>query len=236
VAVAGLVLGILAIRHMKRAEHPILSLAPFAHQTYRVASGITLPLVRIPIGALLFAVPILLQVCLGYSAFWSGVALFGHAAGDLLMKLVMTRTIRKFGYRSTLLVALTLMATGLCATALIGAQTPFAAILALMFASGCARSFVMTGLNTLAYADIKREDAGSAVTVSQVVMQLAAALSVSMTVLLIQASGFLRAGAGAPIQAADVQLALLVLGGVGFLGLPSLWKLPRNAGHQLTSR
>ena len=236
VVVVGLGIAFAALRHMRRHDHPILSLAVFRHQTYMVAIGIALPFVRLPIGALLFAVPILLQVCLGFSAFWSGMALFAHAGGDLMCKLVMTRTLRRFGYRKTLMTALPVMALGMCGAALIGSHTPFGAITLLMFVSGCARSFVMTGVNTLSFAEVAPEEASSAVTVAQVVMQVAAALAVSLAVLLIQASGYLRSGAIARIATGDVQLALLIMGAIGFLALPWLWRLPHDAGHQLTRR
>lgn len=236
VVAVGLGVGALAIRHLKRHDHPILSLAPFRHQTFRVASGIALPFVRLPIGALAFAVPLLLQICFGYSAFWSGMALFAHAVGDLLVKLVMTQTFRRFGYRRILMITVILMSSGIIGMALVNVHTPLVFIMLLLFFTGCVRSYVMGGLNTLAFADVLQEEAGSAVTVNQVMMQLAGALSVSLTVLLIQASQYFRSAGGNSMEAVDVHIAFAVLGMAGFACLPWLWNLPKNAGHQLTKR
>ena len=50
---------------MRTTANPILSLVALRFKTFRVAVTTTLPLIRLPIGALLFVLPIMLQIGFG---------------------------------------------------------------------------------------------------------------------------------------------------------------------------
>jgi hypothetical protein len=234
--VAALATGYAAVRHLLRARHPLISLEPFRFPTFRTAVGTALPFVRLPIGALPFALPILLQVGFHFSALRSGLVLFAHAVGDLAMKLFMERTLGRFGYRSILVLTSTLTAIGIAACALFDARTPLALMMLLLLASGCTRSFLMTGLNTLSYAEVPPRLVASAVTLNQIFMQVAAALSVSVATVCFDLSIHLRGGLPGHVDIVDCRTALVVLGALGLLALPPLMRLPHHAGHQLSGR
>ena len=97
--VVGLGLGFVAIRHSRRARHPLLSLEPLRIATFRTSSLTGGMLVRIPFRALGFTLPLLFQVALGMSAFQSGLLILGYNGGDLLLKSIANQTLRRFGFR-----------------------------------------------------------------------------------------------------------------------------------------
>lgn len=232
----GVLTGALAVRHLRRSAHPLLSLAPLRHLIYRITTLTALPLIRLPIGALLFVLPILLQIGFGMSALLSGLALLAHAAGDLLMKLFTTRVIGRFGYRTVLAVSSGATAIGIGACALLTQSTPYALILVLLFVSGCARSFVMTGLTTLSYDPVQPAEMQSAVTIGQITLQVAAALSVSLAMILFDLNHVVKGVAGDAITAEDCRIVLVILALIGLASVPALLRLPRNAGDGMSGR
>ncbi|WP_066554651.1 MFS transporter [Croceicoccus bisphenolivorans] len=232
----GIVAAVLAIRHLRRSAHPILSLAPFRLPTFRISVGTTLPLIRVPIHAFLFVLPIMLQVGFGMSAVQSGVALLGHAAGDLLMKPLMTRTFRRFSYRKVLLFTTAVMSIGIGGCGFITAATPFALIIAIAFVSGCARSFVMTGLTSLAYDEIAPAQVPSAVTLTQIVVQVAAGLAIALSIILFDVSAMLTGASRDAIGAVECSYVFWVVGLLGLLSLPALARLSKTAGDQMSGR
>lgn len=233
---AGIGLGALAIRHMRRHNHPIVSLRPFEFQTFRLTVVGALPLVRIPIGAFLFVVPIQMQVAFGSTAIISGFVLLAHAAGDLSMKPFMTATFKRFGYRRVLLVSTLLTAIGFGTFGLFKATTPLATIMIVAFCTGVARSFMMTGLNTLSYDEIPQPLISSAVTLSQIMIQVTTALAVSLAALLFEVSHHFGGNLDNMITARDCSNTLFAFAGVGVLSLLVLIRLPKNAGDYLSGR
>jgi EmrB/QacA subfamily drug resistance transporter len=233
---AGLVFGLFAVRHLLRDSNPILSLAPLRFHTFRIAVATTLPLIRLPIGALLFVLPIMLQVGFGRSAALAGLALLGHATGDMLMKPLMTRVLRGFGYRNVLIISTAIMAGFMGACGFFTEQTPFTVIVATVFVAGCARSFLMTGLNTLAYDEMPQALVPSAVTLSQIVIQIAAALSVALAAIFFKLSAISLGRSPTSITVQDCQYVLWAMSAIGFFALPALLRLPRDAGDHLAGR
>lgn len=232
--VTGLVMGAMALRHLRRAAHPLLSLAPLRHATFRLTSGSSMILIRFPVTALTFVLPILLQAGFGMSALLAGVLFLGHSGGDLSMKLFTTRIFRRFGYRTVLIGATIGMACSIAAAACFASSTPYLLIAAVLFVSGCFRSFVMTGLTTLAFSEVERVEMPSATTLAQVVMQLTTALSISLSSLLLGFSRFLRGAPAGMTAPADCRTALIVMAAMAFFAVPLLRRLPRDAGAELS--
>src|SRR6185437_752688 len=72
--------------------------------------------VRLPVRALPFVLPLLFEVVLGYSAFYSGLLLLAMNGGDMLLKTLATRTLRRFGFRSVLMSSSVLTLAGIAAS------------------------------------------------------------------------------------------------------------------------
>ena len=231
---AGLTAGLFALRHLRRAPHPLLSLAPLRHATFRLTTGSSAILIRLPITALIFILPIMLQAGFGMSAFLSGSLFLGHSGGDLTMKLFTTRIFRRFGFRTVLITATIGMAFSISAAASFTATTPYLLIGAVLLLSGCFRSFVMTGLTTLAFSDVERAEMPSATTLAQVVVQLTTALSISLSSLVLGLSRLVRNGAPNGTAPADCRAALIAMATLAFLAVPLLRRLPHDAGAEMS--
>jgi EmrB/QacA subfamily drug resistance transporter len=100
---AGLLAAIVAIRHLLRHPHPVISLAALRIQTYSIATIGGGALVRLPMRALPFVLPLFFQVVFGLSAFQTGLLLLALNGGDLVLKPLATRTLRRYGFRSVML-------------------------------------------------------------------------------------------------------------------------------------
>lgn len=228
----GIGCGLIAIRHSRRHDHPLLSLVPVRYSTYTLTTVFALPFIRLPVVALPFALPIMLQVGFGLTAFASGMLFLAHTLGDLAMKLIIGRAFARFGYRSAMMANVVGFAATIAACALFTRQTPFATMAALLFAAGCFRSFLGSGMGTLSYAEVPPEEMTHATTLNQVVMQLAQAIGVSLTVIAIDLATALRGGA--VVDAGDCRVALVVVAIVSLLALVPLWKLAPDAGAELS--
>ena len=96
--------------------------------------------------------------CWRYSAFAAGMLILVHAAGDFMVKLVTTRTIRGVGFRAALIGSAALFAVTVAACATFDRATPLAVILPILFVGGACRSMQMTAQTAFQFADVRAED------------------------------------------------------------------------------
>src|SRR5690606_10835414 len=99
----GLACGLLYIWHAKYHEHPIIDLSLLKVRSFAIAT-LGGNLCRLTVGASPFLLAMMLQVGIGMSAFAAGMITFSSAAGALLMKLVATPVINRFGFKRVLVV------------------------------------------------------------------------------------------------------------------------------------
>ncbi len=229
----GLVLGGFAVRHSLTAPYPLLSLRALRLKTFRTAALSGGTAARSLFRAIGFVAPLLFQVGLGLSAFQSGLLLLGYNGGDLAMKAVANQTLRRFGFRTSLAVSVTLTCMMTSSWALFGPQTSFWTIFIVLTAAGMARSVLMTGMVTLTFADIPREEIGAATVLSNVLIQSTGAVAIAGAAIVLNLSAALRGAAGS-IDLNDCRLTVLAMSAVGLLALPSFLRLPHDAGAEVS--
>ena len=230
---AGLALGVLAVRHSRAAPHPLLSLAPLRIQTFRASALTGGTMVRMPFRAFGFILPLMFQVGLGMSAFQSGLLLLGYNGGDLLLKSIANQTLRRVGFRTALLATVVLTALSTAVWLLFRPGTSFWLIFAALAATGMARSVLMTGTVTLTFADVPREEIGGATVLSNVLNQTTGAVAIAVSAIILNISAGLR-GAGGQIGLADCRVAILIMLAAGLLAIPSFLRLPKDAGAEVS--
>jgi EmrB/QacA subfamily drug resistance transporter len=231
---AGAVFGAAAVRHALRAKHPLMSLAPLRHITFQLATGLSTIFIRLPITALIFVLPIFLQAGFGMTALLSGLLFLGHSGGDLSMKLFTTRMFRRFGYRAILLASTLGMAISIAAAGLFARTTPPVLIALVLFISGCFRSFLMTGVSTLAFSDVEKGEMASATMLNQVMMQLTTGLGVSISSLVLDLSRVVRNVPQGPPSPTDCRITLVVMAAMALMAIPMFLRLPHDAGTELS--
>ena len=209
-AVSGLLLAGYAL-HASRAAHPLLRLGLFHIRTFRAAVSGSF-FTRISIGGIPFLFPLLYQVGLGYSAIESGLLMIPQAFAAMSLKMTMPGILARFGYRAVLISNTMMLGLLIMLFATIGVATPVWLIVALSFAYGFFQSLQFTSMNTLVYADVSAEAAGSASTIASTAQQLSMSFGVAMASLV--AALFLpdRFHTDAPQMIHGLHEAFLVLG------------------------
>jgi len=229
-AVGGAAVGTLAVRHLARHPHPVLSLRAARIPTFSATSLAGGVLVRLPVRALPFVLPLLFEVVLGYSAFYSGLLLLAMNGGDLLLKALATRTLRRFGFRSVLMTTSALMLAGVAASVVLAAFTSYWVIFALLGACGMARSLLFTGMSTLAFADVPHEELGSSTVLWNLVLQITNALGVSLAAILMNVTSLVLGEPAGHVTLDNCEVALVGLVLIGTLSLVSFSRLSPHAG------
>ncbi|MFZ7086925.1 MFS transporter [Curtobacterium sp. RRHDQ10] len=225
--VVGAVCCWLAVRHFRRAEHPILGLSSFRLETFRVshAGG---SLFRLAVNGVPFVLPLLFQDAWGWSAVQAGSAVLFVFVGNLGIKPATTPFLRMFGYRSVIIVSSGVAAISVALMALLTPATPFWLIAVLLVVSGAARSVGFTAYNTIAFADVEQTDMTPANTLSSTLQQTAAGFGVAVAAVVLRAAAPLGGGDdggtnSAPYAVTFVVVALLLVVACveGFLLSPS---------------
>jgi MFS family permease len=198
----------LAIRHFRRAPHPIMGLDAFRLETFRVshAGG---SLFRLAVSAVPFVLPLLFQDAWGWSAVLAGSAVLWVFVGNLGIKPMTTPFLRWFGYRPVIIVSSAVAALTVVAMAFMTEETPFWLLAVLLVVSGAARSVGFTAYNTIAFADVEQADMTPANTLSSTLQQTAAGFGVAVAAVVIRAASGL--GGDGPYTAAFWVIAALLV-------------------------
>ena len=124
--VVGAVLIAAYVVHAGRTPAPAIDLTLFRLPTFR-ASVVGGFVFRIGVGALPFLLPLMLQLGFGMTPFGSGLITFTSAVGAMTMKVAAGTILRRFGFRTILVVNSLVSAAFLAACAAFTQTTPLAA-------------------------------------------------------------------------------------------------------------
>ncbi|RSN07147.1 MFS transporter [Streptomyces sp. WAC 05977] len=227
--VTGLAIGALAVRHARRHPTPLIDLSPLRIATYAACTWQG-GLLRLAINMVPFLLPLLFQVVFGMSAAVSGLLVLTVFAGNLLAKTVTTPIMRRFGFRSILVVAGLLSAVSLAACVLFDPSTPYATIAAICFLGGVFRSLAFTATNTLAFADVPPATMNAASTLYATTTQLSIGLGVAVAATTVR----LAADGSAP-TAADFRAGFLAGAVIALAGALLFLRIAPSAGAEVSA-
>src|SRR5271165_5022556 len=182
-AVAGLLLAGYGFR-ATRIAFPLLRLSLFRIRTFRaaVSGGF---FTRLGIGGIPFILPLLYQVGLGYTPIQSGLLMMPQAIAAMSLKMTMPRILARFGYRTVLISNTVILGLLIVLFATIGRDTPVPVIVAQAFCYGFFSSLQFTSMNTLTYADVKREQTSAASAIASTMQQMSMSFGVASASLVI---------------------------------------------------
>ncbi len=220
-------------RHAARVAHPLLDLSLMRIATFR-ASVVGGALFRIAMGATGFLLPLLFQIGFGLTAFASGMLTFVTAIGAFLMKFTAAPILGRFGFRNVLIANALISTVFVFGFALFTSATPHAVILVVLFVAGFFRSLQFSAVNTLVYADIWPPSMSQATSFSSAAHQLSLSLGVAAAALTLEAEQILRGNSAILVD--DFVTAFLVVGVIGALSAVIFWRLPDDAGSELTGK
>ncbi|MBI2715763.1 MAG: DHA2 family efflux MFS transporter permease subunit [Rhizobiales bacterium] len=219
--------------HARRTPIPALDLTLFRLPTFR-ASVLGGFVFRLGIGALPFLLPLMLQVGFGMSPFQSGLITFASAVGAMGMKMAAATVLKRYGFRTILVINSLVSAAFLAACAAFTQATPVAAMIALLLIGGFFRSLQFTSINTIAYAEVENARVSRATALVSVGQQLSIAAGVALGAMAVELSVHFR-GDGT-LQAADFPPAFLAVAAISALSVFIFARLSRDAGAELADR
>lgn len=229
---AGVVIGWLAVRHLRRAPHPLLDLSSFKVLTFAISTLAAGTIFRVAINATPFLLPLLFQLGFGLSPVNAGLMILAYFLGNLGMKTVTTPTLRRFGFRSVMVVNGIVASAAIMACGVISPQTPQALVVALMLIAGLSRSMQFTALNTLTFADIDAAQRSSAATLSSMLQQVAMLFGVAVAAAILNLSQIARAQPSPDLV--DFRIAFFVIGAIGLMAALRFLVLPAGAGAEVS--
>ena len=229
---AGILICWLAVRHLARAQHPLLDLSSFKVLTFAISTLSAGTIFRVAVNATPFLLPLLFQVGFGLRPVDAGMMILAYFLGNLGMKTVTTPTLRRFGFRSVLVINGVIASVSIMACGAISPQTPQTLVVALMLIAGLSRSMQFTALNTLAFADIDAAQRSSAATLSSMLQQVAMLFGVAVAAAILNLSQIARGGP--TLDLVDFRIALLAIGAIGFVASFRFLVLPPAAGAEVS--
>jgi MFS family permease len=233
---AGLLLIFWAVRHLRRAQHPLLDLDIFRIPTFRV-TNLGGSLFRLGIGATPFLLPLMFQDAFGWTPVKSGLVVIAVFVGNMGIKPFTTPILRRWGFRTVLVGAGVAagLTIGLCATFTAG--TPLALIALVLMASGVFRSIGFTAYNTIVFADVSAGEVSNANTLSSTIQQLTMGLAVALGAVALQAGSPLARAVGADSSPTrPFSAAFLLIGALPILGAVESARLKPHAGSTINVR
>ncbi len=229
----GCVLGVLAVLHFRRAPAPLINLSSLKMKTFAITiwGG---SLFRIAISVSPFLLPLMFQVGFGLNAFQSGLLMLGLFAGNLGMKTVTTPVLRRFGFRSVLIVNGILTAFLILACAALTPRTPTIVILGVLFVNGLCRSMQFTSLSTIAFADIPKPQMSSATSFFSMVTQLSMGTGVAAGAIALRAAALLNKHSGGAPTVADFQVAFVLVSILMLVAVIDCFSLDPESGAEVS--
>lgn len=166
---------------------------------------------RVSVAVLPFLLPLMFQISFGLNPFISGLYLLALFAGDLSMKSIVIRILRRFGFRRILIVngVITAGSIALCAT--LSPSTRPSVIVAILAFHGACRSLEFTCMTTLAYTEIPPERMSRANGFLSAVMQLSLGVGVAVGAVTLRLVAHASGHSAAFPHLRDFHLAILIM-------------------------
>jgi hypothetical protein len=219
--------------HARNNPHAIIDLSIFRIPTFQ-ASVLGGAFFRMVPGATPFLLAMLLQVGFGMTAFAAGLMTFISAVGALVMKTTAPPILRRYGFRTVLIVNGLICAATYMIYAFVRIDTPHWIIMATLAIGGFFRSLQFTSLNGMAYADLEQAQMSRGATTASMAQQFMQSVSIGLAATLLH---FLMVQRGEThLTGATVAPAFAIIGAVTLVSLFWFLRLPADAGDEMNNR
>jgi len=150
----------------------------------------------ISISAAPLLLPLMFQSGFGLSPFASGLLVLVYAMGNLLMKTSTTWVLKKFGFRSVLIINTPLIAFFAIGLGMLSVSTPIVITLVFLLGAGLVRSMQFTSLNTLAFSEVPPADMSAASMMQSTLQQLGFGMGIAFGAVALHLVAFFRGNHG----------------------------------------
>lgn len=230
--VAALLIGFVAVRHIRKSSHPLVGLDALRVKSFFISSVSGGVISRATISATPFLLPLMLQLAFGLSPLEAGGLLIVYMAANLLMKLVTNQIMAKFGLRNVLIWSSILAGVGIAGCAFVDPHSwPLLNGIILAFA-GAGRSMQLTGITMVNFAEISPPQRQSASVLSSLTQQIGMGAGVAVGALLLTVSQSVRGGEALALF--DFRVALVLAGVFSASAALFYLGLSRDVGSEVT--
>jgi EmrB/QacA subfamily drug resistance transporter len=229
-------LGILALvayaRRSLALPSPIVDLRVLRFKTYYTSIVGGTPL-RIAIGASPFLLPLMFQLGFGLSPLDSGLLTVATAVGSLATRTLLTRAIRRFGFRPLLLAMTTLSSLAYISYALFRPTTPHVVMFCAMMFGGLVNSMGLVSLQTLGFSEIPKPLQSHATAMSTMAQQVSISFGVVLAAALVRGVAWLCGDDSAQLAARDFSPVFVAIGVMTTISLLYFRRLGAEAGAEM---
>jgi EmrB/QacA subfamily drug resistance transporter len=219
--------------HARHIANPALDLSLFRLPTFFacVTGGF---IFRLGLGALPFLLPLMLQIGFGMTPFQSGMVTFATAFGAMGMKWATTTILRRFGFRTILVINSVISSAFLAVCAGFTQNTPVLLMVLLLFVGGFFRSLQFTSINSLAYAEVEPRRVSRATALVSVAQQLAVSTGVAVGALAVELTVHFKGSL--TLSASDFPPAFLAVAAISVISVFIFARLSPDAGAEMADR
>jgi Na+/melibiose symporter-like transporter len=187
---------------------------------------------RVAVGAMPFLLPMMFQIGFGYSAAESGLVTFVSSVGSLAMRTCAPWFLKRLGFKPVLTLVGALATALLAVSAAFRPFWPLPLIYGVLIGNGFFQSLQFMAYNTIAYADMPREQMSAATSFYTTFQQMSLTLGIALSAAALAASVAVN-GRTEP-GLADFSAAFLCVAAISFLAPLLATRLDRNAGAELS--
>jgi EmrB/QacA subfamily drug resistance transporter len=225
--------GVLSVRHLHRTAHPVIDPSLLRIGTFS-ASVVGGAVFRIGTSSLNYLLPILLQVGLGFDAFLSGLMTVAAALGSFAMKVAAIRILRRWGFRTALVVNAVISAVGVAVSLVFNAAMPPIAIFLVILIAGFFRSLQYTALNSMAFADIPAPRMSAASSFSSMVQQISNGMGVAFAAMMLNLVLVVRGSSQSAMSVTDMRITFVLMAIVTLASAYWFAQLDPDAGSEVS--
>ncbi|MFW2177347.1 MULTISPECIES: DHA2 family efflux MFS transporter permease subunit [unclassified Moraxella] len=194
----------------RNGQKPLFGLDLFLVRTFRIGIVGNL-LTRLGMSAVPFLLPLLLQVVLGYSPSQAGWLLAPIAVGALLTKPLVTKVVKKFGYRMTMFGNTLIIGMNIMLLSQFDKNTPLWLSVPLLAFMGACNSLQFSTMNSISIARLRANQTSSGNSLLSVNQQLAISFGIGLGASLLHLLTPARASLAQTSQAFSYAFMLLGL-------------------------
>jgi EmrB/QacA subfamily drug resistance transporter len=185
IILSAIILLTLYILHSYKQLNPVVNTKLFYFRTFRVSALGNL-FARFSFGGVPFLIPLLLQICLGYSPQIAGLLMAPTALGVIIAKPLAVRLLRLLRYRRFLTLNTLIISFTLFIFTCVNQHTSFLVIGFFTFIFGFLSALQYTGMNSIAYSEITQAHFSSATSIISTLQQIAQSFGVAISAIFVQ--------------------------------------------------
>ena len=177
--IGGLLVLTAFVWHEKRSDHPSIDISYFRKPAFSAAVA-AIALVFFALMGVTFFSAFYLQSVRGYTALQSGLLILPLAAAQMIFAPRARLVVDRFGARAVCTAGMLLVAAGLAAFALFGADTPLWVLCVVFFVQGTGMAHIMPPVTVAVMQALPRERAGSGSAINNTFRQVGGALGIAV--------------------------------------------------------